>query len=187
MRWSKDILLDFEMMPTWPHNTCLTSSWSRKKRLGAFAGTKTDGDKAPRNAVLAGRSAALLCFSCPSHPSSILQQWGPADGFLCLARNQILRKPHGRTQPLLPRADAKPKVRVRPREKEASTAQLHFSAAWESQVYSKHQKNKWLKEIWQSKGVDVGRETGRKENSEDLGREPIGKKRNKKKDRKRRK
>lgn len=29
--------------------------------------------------------------------------------------------------------------------------------------------------------MDVGRETGRKENSEDLGRKPVGKKRNKKK------
>lgn len=84
MRWNEDILLHFERMSTCPNNTCLTSSWSRKKRLGAFVGTKTDGDKPPRSAVLAGRSAAVVhCFAIPAtsaglapHPSSILQPHG---------------------------------------------------------------------------------------------------------------
>lgn len=81
MRWSKDILLDFEMMSTCPHNICLTLRWNRKKRLDVFVGTKTDGDKPPKTAVLVGRSAVLMHCSAilaasaglASNPSFILE------------------------------------------------------------------------------------------------------------------
>lgn len=143
-RWSEDSLLDFEVMSTCPCNICLTSSWSRKMSLGAFAGTKTDGDKPPQTAVLVGRSAVLgHCFATLTasaglapHPSSILQPCalhssnsGASRWFSLPCKEPDPEKPHGHTQPLPPRADAKPKVRVRCREKVASTAQLHFSAA----------------------------------------------------------
>lgn len=145
-KWSEDILPDFEIMSTGPHNTCLTSSWSRKKRLGAFAGTETDGDKPPRSAVLVGRSAAVVhCFallaplipapSC-SPMASTHAAVGTSRWFSLPCKEPNPEKPHGQTQPLPPRANAKPKVRVRLREKAASTAQLPFSAAWEGQVYS---------------------------------------------------
>lgn len=139
-RWSEDSLLDFEMMSTCPCNISLMSSWSRKKSLGASAGTKTDGDKPLQTAVLVGRSAVLgHCFAALAasaglalHPSST-PSTHPAVGasrwFSLPCKEPNPKKPHGQTQPLPPRADAKPKVRVRRREKAASTAQLHFSAA----------------------------------------------------------